>query len=147
MNTDSLPFEIAETAHALRREFDRRAAPLGVTRAQWRTLAWVARVPGMRQVELADHLDIEPITVCRILDRLEESGLVERRRDPDDRRAWQLFLTRKAEPIVGELRAVAASLASDAFDGLGARDCDVLRAALATVRANLSDLAQQSLTA
>ena len=147
MNTDSLPFEIAETAHALRREFDRRAAPLGVTRAQWRTLAWIAREPGMRQVELANHLDIEPITVCRIVDRLEESGLVERRRDPADRRAWQLFLTPKAEPMVAELRAIAAGLASDAFDGLSGANCDAVRNALATVRANLSALTEQSLSA
>ena len=81
MKNDQLPFEIAETAHSLRREFDRRAAPLGVTRAQWRALAWIGRQPGMRQVELADHLDIEPITLCRIVDRLEEAGLMERRRD------------------------------------------------------------------
>ena len=87
MSTDSLPFEIAETAHSLRRAFDRRVAPLGVTRAQWRALAWLARQPGLRQVELADHLDVEPITLCRIVDRLEEAGLVERRRDPEDRRA------------------------------------------------------------
>ncbi|MCY7279660.1 MAG: MarR family transcriptional regulator, partial [Sphingomonas bacterium] len=63
MTLETLPFEIAETAHAIRRAFDRRAAPLGVTRAQWRVLAWLARQPGLRQVELADHLDVEPITL------------------------------------------------------------------------------------
>ncbi|MEO6579759.1 MAG: MarR family transcriptional regulator [Sphingomicrobium sp.] len=138
MSNDSIPFEIAETAHALRREFDRRAAPLGVTRAQWRALAWLGREPGLRQVELADHLDIEPITLCRILDRLEEGGLVERRRDPEDRRAWRLHLTAKAAPLVEQLRALAGQMSREAFDGVPAETIDTLRAALARVRDNLS---------
>src|SRR4029450_3141757 len=86
---ENLPFEIAETAHALRRAFDRRAATLGVTRAQWKVLFRLSRMPGLRQVDLADQLDVEPITLCRIIDRLEDAGLVERRRDPADRRAWR----------------------------------------------------------
>ena len=75
---ETLPFEIGETAHALRKAFDRRAVGLGVTRAQWKVLFRLTRTPGLRQVELADMLDVEPITLCRIVDRLEEAGLVER---------------------------------------------------------------------
>ena len=60
---ETLPFEIAETAHALRRAFDRRAATLGVTRAQWKVLFRLERQPGLRQVEIADILDVEPITL------------------------------------------------------------------------------------
>ena len=138
MALESLPFEIAETAHSLRREFDRRAAPLGVTRAQWRALAWVGREPGLRQVELADHLDIEPITLCRIVDRLEESGLVERRRDPEDRRAWRLHLTAKGEPLVGELRALAGVMSQEAFAGVSPETIELLRTSLAQVRSNLA---------
>jgi len=138
MALENIPFEIAETAHSLRREFDRRAAPLGVTRAQWRALAWLGREPGLRQVELADHLDVEPITLCRIVDRLEESGLVERRRDPDDRRAWRLHLTAKGEPLLEQLRALAAVMAQEAFDGVSPQTIDLLRSALARVRDNLS---------
>ena len=137
MAYDLLPFEIAETAHALRRSFDRRVAPLGVTRAQWRALAWIARAPGLRQVELADHLDIEPITLCRIVDRLDEAGLVERRRDPDDRRAWRLHLTPKGVPLVEKLRALAGELAKEAFDGVPPEFVDILREALARVRDNI----------
>ena len=70
---EDLPFEIGETAHALRRAFDRRAAALGVTRAQWKVLFRLTRTPGVRQVELADMLDVEPITLSRIVDRLEEA--------------------------------------------------------------------------
>ena len=75
---ETLPFEIGETAHALRKAFDRRAVGLGVTRAQWKVLFRLDRQPGLRQIELADMLDIEPITLSRIVDRLEEAGLVER---------------------------------------------------------------------
>ena len=138
MTIDTVPFEIAETAHALRRAFDRRVAPLGVTRAQWRALAWLARQPGLRQVELADRLDVEPITLCRIVDRLEEAGLVERRRDPDDRRAWRLHLTDKGVPLVEKLRALAGELAREAFDGVSPETIDMLRDSLARVRDNIS---------
>lgn len=138
MTIESLPWEIAETAHAVRRAFDRRAAPLGVTRAQWRALAWVGHEPGLRQVELADHLDIEPITLCRIVDRLEEAGFVERRRDPEDRRAWRLHLTAKGEPLVEQLRTLAGEMAREAFAGVSTEAVEVLSAALARVRENLS---------
>ena len=138
MALETIPFEIAETAHSLRREFDRRAAPLGVTRAQWRALAWVGREPGLRQVELADHLDIEPITLCRIVDRLEEGGLVERRRDPEDRRAWRLHLTDKGEPLVEQLRTLAGQMAKEAFAGVAPETIELLRKSLAQVRENLS---------
>ena len=138
MALQEIPFEIAETAHSLRREFDRRAAPLGVTRAQWRALAWLGRVPGLRQVELADHLDIEPITLCRIVDRLEESGLVERRRDPGDRRAWRLHLTDKGTPLLDQLRILAAARAEEAFAGVAPETIELMRQSLAQVRQNLS---------
>ena len=147
MTLDELPFEIGLTAHALRMEFDRRAAPLGVTRAQWKALAWIGRVPGLRQVELAENLEIEPITLCRTLDRLEEAGLVERRRDPDDRRAWRLYLTDKGEPLVGELRALGRRLAKEAFAGLDEPALAALRDALQTVRDNMAGMAGERLSA
>ena len=79
---EMLPFEIAETAHSLRKAFDRMAVGLGVTRAQWKVLFKLTRIPGLRQVELADMLELEPITLCRIVDRLEEAGLVDERAIP-----------------------------------------------------------------
>src|SRR3954452_20937248 len=102
---ETLPFEIGETAHALRKAFDRIAVGLGVTRAQWKVLFRLTRQPGMRQVELADMLDIEPITLCRIVDRLEEARLVERTRDPADRRAWRPHVTAHAAPLIEKLKA------------------------------------------
>lgn len=135
---ESLAWEIGETAHVLRRAFDRRAAELGVTRAQWRVLAHLGRLPGQRQVDLAERMDIEPITLCRIVDRLQEGGLVERRRDPDDRRAWHLFLTAKAEPILEQLHGLAADLTGEAFAGLSEPDLETVRGALSQIRSNLT---------
>ena len=135
---DSTLIEIGETGHALRRAFDRRAAALGVTRAQWRVLARLSRYPGLRQVDLAEHLDVEPITLCRIVDRLEEAGLVERQRDPSDRRAWRVLLTEKADPIVDKLRQLAAQLAAEVFAGIDPKEMEVMRGVLARARSNVA---------
>ena len=135
---ETLPFEVGETAHALRKAFDRRAVGLGVTRAQWKVLFKLTRYPGMRQIELADMLDIEPITLSRIIDRLEESGLVERVADPTDRRAWRLHVTVKAQPLVEKLRALAAEMTANAFAGIDPKDIEITRQVLARVRENAS---------
>jgi MarR family transcriptional regulator, transcriptional regulator for hemolysin len=133
---ETLPFEIGETAHALRKAFDRLAVGLGVTRAQWKVLFKLTRTPGLRQVELADMLDLEPITLCRIVDRLEEAGLVERTRDPEDRRAWRLHVTAKAQPLIDKLQAVGADLVEHAFAGIDGKDIQLTRQVLARIREN-----------
>ena len=135
---ETLPFEIAETAHGLRKAFDRRAVGLGVTRAQWKVLFRLERQPGLRQIELADLLDIEPITLSRIVDRLGESGLVERVSDPADRRAWRLHVTEKARPLVEKLRAVADEMIAEAFAGIDERDIEITRQVLRRARDNAS---------
>jgi MarR family transcriptional regulator for hemolysin len=135
---ETLPFEISETAHALRKAFDRRACGHGVTRAQWKVLFRLARQPGMRQIELADLLDIEPITLSRIIDRLEESGLVERVADPADRRAWRLHVTDKARPLVEKLHAVANEMIAEAFAGIDPHQIEITRQVLGRVRENAS---------
>jgi DNA-binding MarR family transcriptional regulator len=135
---ETLPFEIGETAHALRKAFDRLAVGLGVTRAQWKVLFKLTRTPGLRQVELADMLDLEPITLCRIVDRLEEAGLVERSRDPEDRRAWRLHVTAKAQPLIAKLHAVGDELVSHAFAGIDRADIELTRQVLARIRDNAS---------
>jgi MarR family transcriptional regulator for hemolysin len=133
---ETFPFEIGETAHALRKAFDRMAVGLGVTRAQWKVLFRLERQPGLRQVELADMLDIEPITLCRIVDRLEESGVVERISDPSDRRAWRLHVTAQARPLIEKLKAVGADLVGEAFAGIDPKDIEIARRVLARVREN-----------
>jgi DNA-binding MarR family transcriptional regulator len=135
---DAMLWEIGETATALRRAFDRRAGALGVTRAQWRVLARLSRMPGLRQVELADQLDMEAITLCRIVDRLAEAGLVERQADPADRRAWRLVLTANAKPLIKKLRTLADGLAEEAFEGLDPARREAVRATLARMRDNVA---------
>jgi DNA-binding MarR family transcriptional regulator len=135
---ETLPFEIGETAHALRKAFDRRAVGLGVTRAQWKVLFRLTRQPGMRQIELADMLDIEPITLSRIVDRLEEAGLVERVADPADRRAWRLHVTAGGQPLVEKLRGVADEMISEAFAGIDPKHIEITRQVLGRVRENAS---------
>ena len=131
---ETLPFEIGETAHVLRKAFDRLAVGLGVTRAQWKVLFRLTRNPGLRQVELADMLELEPITLCRIVDRLEEARLVERVRDPDDRRAWRLHVTAEAQPLVEKLQGVGAQLIEHAFAGIDPKDIEITRRVLAQAR-------------
>jgi DNA-binding MarR family transcriptional regulator len=131
-------FDVAETAQALRRAFDRRAAALGVTRAQWRVLAWLGHQDGLRQIELADALDLEPITLCRMIDRLAEAELVERRRDDEDRRAWRIHLTEKAGPVLAKLREVASDFLDEALDGVSETEQVRVRDVLARVRSNLA---------
>jgi DNA-binding MarR family transcriptional regulator len=135
---ETLPFEIGETAHALRKAFDRRAVGLGVTRAQWKVLFKLSRTPGLRQSELADMLDIEPITLSRIIDRVEEAGLVERVADPADRRAWRLHVTARAQPLIEKLRALADQMIAEAFAGIDPEHIEITRQVLGRVRENAS---------
>jgi MarR family transcriptional regulator for hemolysin len=81
-------------------------------------------------------LDLEPITLCRIVDRLEEAGLVERTRDPDDRRAWKLHVTAQAQPLVDKLHAVGADLVEQAFAGIDGKDIELTREVLGRIREN-----------
>ncbi len=141
---ETIPFEIGETAHALRKAFDRLAVGLGVTRAQWKVLFKLTRHPGLRQVELADLLELEPITLCRIVDRLEEGGLVERTRDPEDRRAWRLQVTPKAQPLIKKLQAVGSDLVDQTFAGVDPKDIETARKVLAQVRENAARCANMN---
>jgi len=96
----------------------------------------LTRKPGLRQVELADMLDLEPITLCRIVDRLEEAGLVQRVRDPEDRRAWRLHVTEQAQPLIEKLQGIGAQLVEQAFAGIDRKDLETTRRVLAQAREN-----------
>ena len=126
--------EIGETAHALRKAFGRRVASIGVTGAQWKVLFKLTLKPDLRQTDLADLLEIEPITLTRIIDRLQEAGLVERTPDPTDRRAWRLHVTEKAQPVVEQLRAIANDMTAEVFAGINPQDIELTRRVLAQVR-------------
>jgi MarR family transcriptional regulator, transcriptional regulator for hemolysin len=135
---ENFAFEVAETARLIRREANRRAAVLGATKAQWRVLARLSRTgDGLRQIALAEALDVEPITLCRMIDRLEEAGLVERRRDDNDRRAWRIFLTAEAAPVLARLEAMGTIFNADILAGIDDCDREAARRVLARIRSNL----------
>ena len=99
-----------DVARLLRQDADRRARAHGMTRAQWVILFWLERQPGLSQKELSEILEVEPITVARLIDRLEARGMVERRADPKDRRIWRLHLCPPAEPVLAELHDERAAM-------------------------------------
>jgi len=137
----SIAFDIADTARLIRREMNRRAAALGATRAQWRVLARLHRSGGgQRQIELADALDVEPITLSRMIDRLEESGLVERRRDPADRRAWRIHLTAKAQPVIDQLTTIGAEFQAELTEGVDPAEARKVSNILAQLRQALAQM-------
>ena len=113
--------DIVTLARLVRTEADRRARAHGMTRAQWTILTKLERQPGLLQKELAEMLEVEPITVARLIDRLEARGMVERRSDPGDRRCWRLHLTEAARPLLGEidvqLTDMALTICQDLTDG------------------------------
>ena len=116
-----------DVARLMRTKFDQRARARGMTRAQWIILARVARHPGMSQSELAAICEVEPITVARLVDRLEKRGLLERRPDPSDRRIWRLHNLPAAQPILEEISSYRQDLIRriDARIGLAAREAIV----------------------
>ena len=142
--SDSIAFLTSDLSRLMRRRFDERARLIGVTRTQWRVLKFLQRGEGINQGGLADLLEVEPISLCRMIDRLEESGLVERRRDPKDRRAWQIFLTERARPLLRDLAKISDELLATALDGISQRDHDAAVAVLERIYANLSDTTEAS---
>jgi DNA-binding MarR family transcriptional regulator len=134
---ENLASMLADAARLMRRAFDARARDIGVTRPQWQVLVALKRREGINQGGLAEVLEVEPITVCRMVDRLQESGLVERRPDPADRRSWRLFLTPKAGQLLDQLRPMAEDMLGQALDGVTEDDRASLAATLDRIRANL----------
>jgi len=133
----SFGFLMHDVSRLMRKSFDRRASAIGLTRSQWRVLAHLSRNEGVKQAGLAEILEIKPITLARLLDRLGANGWVERRPDPNDKRARRLFLTDKARPILIELREVALSVREEALSGFDAAEQDRLIDQLRAVKENL----------
>ncbi|MBA4780440.1 MAG: transcriptional regulator [Sphingomonadales bacterium RIFCSPHIGHO2_01_FULL_65_20] len=136
--TDSVGFLLNDTARLYRRTLDGMLRDLGMTSLQWRTVARLKREPGMRQSELADLLEVEPITLSRMIDRLADSGMVCRKPDPNDRRAWNLYLTDKTDGLIRQLEVEARRVEDLAFAGLSEDERQMLAGLVERVRANLS---------
>jgi len=134
----TLGFLIHDIGRMMRAEFAGRAVDLQLTQTQWRAIAYLSRMEGCRQNELADVIEVRPITVCRLLDRLSALDLVERRDDPGDRRASRLFLTARARAKVERLRSIAEGVTRIALTGLAPAEREKLLDLLAFVRRNLA---------
>lgn len=136
---------LAQVSRLLRRSFDARARSIGVTRPQWQVLSLLKLHAGSNQGSLAEMLEVEPITLGRMIDRLQEASLVERRADPADRRAWRIFLTDKGDALLDQLFPSARETLAGALDGVSEEERDQFRAVLGRMRVNLSRKAQAEL--
>jgi MarR family transcriptional regulator for hemolysin len=138
-------FTISDVARLLKTYADQRARDYGMTRAQWAVLARVESVEGLKQIELADTLDIQPITLTRLIDRLCDNGLLERRSDPDDRRAKRLFLTPTARPALDGLARIGKDMMSTVLEGIEQEAREQLLAQLLVIKFNLRNaIAEQA---
>jgi MarR family transcriptional regulator for hemolysin len=133
----NIGFLLHDVARLMRKRFEQNARDLGLTRSQCQVLAHLSRHEGIQQGSLAEILEVEPITLTRILDRLEEAGLVERGAHPTDRRVRLLRLTKRAHPMLNEIFAIGAITRSEALDGVAEAERDRLFGILASMKANL----------
>lgn len=140
MQQHSLGFLLADVSRLMRRAFEQRLEGSSLTLAQARALIYVSRNEGIRQVELADMLEIQPISLARLIDQLAEARLVERRADPADRRAYQLFLKPAAAAHLAAIEQVAAAIRADALAGIDKQQAKILLLTLDTMRTNLAML-------
>jgi MarR family transcriptional regulator, transcriptional regulator for hemolysin len=134
-----LGFALHDVARLLRTYSDQRARELGTTRAQWAVLSRLQRCEGAKQNELAEALDLAPITLGRLIDKLTAAGLVERRDDATDRRANRLYLTEKAAPALRDLGALAEDLMGRAMAGVDESTTQAMHDGLMTMKANLKN--------
>ena len=138
MNTNpTLGFVLHEVARLLRKRFEPRAKCLGLTRSQWQALAYLSKNEGIHQGGLAEMLEIEPITLVRILDKLAERGLIERRQHPKDRRIWMLYMRDTARPLVEAMREIGDETRSEALEGVSPEQREQLFAILSVMKTNL----------
>lgn len=134
---NTLGFLLHDVARLLRTRFEQNGRGMGLTRSQWQLMAHLARNQGIQQGALAELLEVEAITLTRIVDRLEASGLVERRAHHRDRRVRQLYLTPKAEPLLDDMKRIGALTRDEALQGISKSNHEQLIATLADMKSNL----------
>lgn len=130
-------FLISDVGRLLRTYADQKARHLGMTRAQWAVLLKLERHEGVNQSDLAEFLEIQPITLTRLVDRLCASGLIERRSDPNDRRAKLLYLTPAARPLLERISEQVEAVAEQVLSGLDPEGIDAVLTQLGIARENL----------
>ncbi len=140
----ALALVMHDVSRLLRRRVDKAAQTIGLTSAQWRVLAFVSRCEGSNQASMADHMDMEPITLSRHLDRMQAAGMIERRPDPNDRRAHRLFLTETGRTLMDGFRAVTSDVMDDFVDGISEEELATTIDILARMRSNLTGKAAEA---
>ena len=130
-------FTISDVGRLLRTYADQKARRFGQTRAQWAVLLRLERREGLKQSDLAEDLDIQPITLTRLVDRLCENGLIERRADPNDRRAKRLYLTAAARPLLDRIEKQVEELGEIVLAGLDPESTGAMLTRLERARENL----------
>ena len=130
-------FTIMDVARLIKTYADQRARQFGISRAQWAVLIRIDRHEGLKQTELADMLDLQPITLTRLLDRLSNNGLIERRADPNDRRANRLYLKPAAKPLLDRLADLGADMMETVLDGISMTSIERMLKELGAVKDNL----------
>ncbi|WP_323815554.1 MarR family transcriptional regulator [Cellvibrio sp. NN19] len=143
---ESLGFLLTDNLRLTRRIAAGYFERYNLTLAQARALLGVYRWQGIRQVDLADYLEIQPISLARLLDQLAESGWVERRPDPQDRRAFQLYLTPAATPIVRMIKEASHAFEARALAGFSEEEKTALFTGLNRLRNNLTSLSKEDLS-
>ncbi|HZG26850.1 DNA-binding transcriptional regulator, MarR family [Ensifer adhaerens] len=133
----SIGIVVHDVARLMRKRFEQRARHLGLTRSQWQTLALLSRNEGVNQKSLAEMQEIEPITLMRLIDKLSERGLVERRKHETDRRIWLLYMTDEARGLLEEMRELGTETREEALEGIPDADQVRLFQMLETMKSNL----------
>ena len=137
-----LIFLVNDLGRTIRTYVDREARRFGMTRAQWAVLVRVQRSEGLKQNKLAGLLDLQPITLTRLIDRLCDNGLIERRNDPNDRRAKRLFLTPAAQPVLDKMARVSEEMMATALRGTDSGAIAQMAAQLRLLKDNLRQAIQ-----
>jgi DNA-binding MarR family transcriptional regulator len=135
-------FTLAELQRVVRAYADKEAARYGITRAQWAVLAKVERSEGLKQSELAEQMEMQPITLTRLIDRLCDNGWIERRSDDADRRVNRLYLRKAARPLLGKLSGLRSELTATAMEGINPSDAHRLLAQLELIKENVRNAIQ-----
>ncbi|MDB4426839.1 MarR family transcriptional regulator [Porticoccaceae bacterium] len=136
-NNDTLGFIIHDVARMMRWNFERRAHEYNLTRSQWSVLVLLSWENGAQQKRLADIIGVTAITMTGLVDRLERNDWVERRQDPQDRRAKRVFLTDKVEPLIEKIKLVGIEVRESALKGISSSERQQLTDLLSRMRANL----------
>ena len=137
-------FTLGELYRLLRVYADKEASRFGITRAQWAVLSKVERSEGMKQSELAELLEMQPITLTRLIDKLCDSSWIERRGDENDRRVNRLFLKKAGRQLLGKLSGLRSELTATALNGISPADAQRLLSQMEAIKENVRNAIQNA---